>query len=80
MFHQLTPKSDMLDNQQVIWPIVRAKESESFMTGKSEFHGRKVRVCLNVRGMRDICCLLYTGIVKLFHFFHCLKMVLRVTV
>ena len=32
----------MLDNQLVIWLRVWAKESGSFMTGKSEFHGRKV--------------------------------------
>ena len=37
-------KSNILDNQLVIWLQDWAKESGSFMAGKSEFHGRKVRV------------------------------------
>ena len=41
-FRKYASKADKPDNQRVRRPKERAKESGSFMAGKSEFHGRKV--------------------------------------
>ena len=41
-FRKYASKADAPDNQRVRRHKGRAKESRSFMAGKSEFHGRKV--------------------------------------